>query len=99
AGLMRVSPLCFLIAALPCVVCAQVTIAGRVVDETGAGVGGARIELKGGGATVAAASSDRAGNFHVSLPVAGEYGIQAERLGFYLFKGAQQTFSGDTSEL
>src|SRR4051794_32437241 len=96
---MRVLPLLFLFAVAPTVVCAQVAITGRVVDETGAGVGGARVELKSASGTVTAASSDRAGNFHVSLAGTGDYAIQAERLGFYLFKGAPRAFSGPASEL
>jgi len=52
---------------------AQVSIAGRVVDENGAGIAGARVELRAaeGGAPVVA-SSDLAGNFRLNLPAAGE---------------------------
>ena len=68
---------------------AQVPITGRVVDETGASVSGARIEFQSPEFTVAA-SSDRAGNFALVLPAAGEYAIRTERLGFYRFTGKPQ---------
>src|SRR6185369_7892368 len=77
---------------------AQVTVAGRVVDETGAVIAGARVEVRHieGGPPVVA-SSDQAGRFTVNL-AAGEYAIRVERLGFYLFQ-KQQTLSGDRTEL
>lgn len=64
---------------------AQIPITGRVVDETGAAVGGVRIEFHSSEFTLAA-SSDRAGNFQVTLPAPGDYGIRADRLGFYRFQ-------------
>ena len=76
---------------------AQVSISGRVVDETGEGVSGARIEFRGneGSTPVAAVSSDLAGNFRLNLPSAGSYDIRAERQGFYVFHASGQNF--DTS--
>ena len=62
---------------------AQVTIAGRVVDETGAAIAGARLEFRpADGGAMAPASSDPAGNFHLTLPGEGDYAIRAERQGF-----------------
>jgi hypothetical protein len=84
---------------LPSLLSAQVAITGRVVDETGAGVDGARVELRAASGTTAAASSDRAGNFRVNLPTAGEYTIRAERLGFYLYQGKPREFEAGPSEL
>ena len=57
-----------------------VAIGGRVVDETGAGIPGTRVEARpvGGGATQTA-SSDQAGKFILNLPAAGDYTIRAER--------------------
>ena len=77
---------------------AQIAISGRVVDENGAGIAGARIELRESalrdsalhepaGEVKAAVSSDLAGNFRVSLPFAGEYTIRVERQGFFLYQG------------
>src|SRR5215831_10923967 len=81
-------------------VCAQVAISGRVVDETGAGVAGARVALRAaGGDVVRAASSDRAGSFQLALPAAGEYTIRAERLGFYLYQGKSRLFERGASDL
>jgi len=58
-----------------------------VVDETGAGVDGARIEFRPAQGAAVVASSDRAGNFRLTLPAPGDYAIKAERLGFYLYQG------------
>ena len=60
---------------------AQALVAGRVVDETGAGVAGARIEFRASGAVPVTASSDPAGNFSLTLPSEGEYALRAERPG------------------
>ncbi len=79
---------------------AQVAVSGRVVDETGAAVAGARVELRaaaGGGALTT--SSDPAGNFGLRLPAAGEYGIRAERQGFYLYQQASQRFDDGATEI
>jgi len=74
---------------------AQVAVSGRVVDETGAAVAGARIEMRLLDATISlAASSDRAGSFLLHLPAAGEYRIRAERQGFYLYSAAQRFTEG-----
>jgi hypothetical protein len=79
---------------------AQVAITGRVVDETGAGVAGARVELRAlSGDGTSAASSDRAGNFQMVLVAAGDYAIQAERLGFYLYRGSSRRFEPGPGEL
>jgi len=72
---------------------AQIAITGRVVDEHGAGVPGARVLLKMGTADPAAASSDLAGNFKISLPSAGEYAVRVERQGFYLYQGPARQFA------
>jgi hypothetical protein len=70
---------------------AQVAVSGRVLDETGAAVGGATVELKpASGGPELATSSNLAGNFSVSLPAAGEYEIRAERQGFYQFHAGQR---------
>src|SRR5438477_8799584 len=70
---------------------AQVAISGRVVDENGAGISGARVELRlPASATPYVASSDPAGNFNLTLPEAGEYIVHAERLGFFLYQGRGQ---------
>jgi len=63
---------------------AQTEVTGRVIDETGAGVEGARVELRGEDAAApAVASSDLAGNFKLTLKSAGIYAIRAERKGYY----------------
>lgn len=87
-----------------CLACAalraQVAIAGRVVDENGAAVGGAIVELRAvAGAFLATVSSDPAGNFRASLPAAGEYRIRAERVGFFLYAGRGQEFEAGSQQL
>src|ERR1017187_9800926 len=78
---------------------AQVAITGRVVDENGAAVEGARVEWHGADGVAIAASSDPAGNFRASLPAAGEYAIRAERLGFFLFTVSRQEFEAGPHQL
>ena len=78
---------------------AQVTIAGRVVDETGAGIEGARLEFRpADGGSMVPVSSDPAGNFRAVLATEGAYTLRAERQGFYLYKGSQ-TFDPGASQL
>ncbi len=95
----------FRLCVLPLVLCAsglqaQVSVTGRVVDETGAGVAGTRIEVRpADGGAPAIASSDKAGGFKVVLPSAGDYSIRAERLGFYLYQRRSQEFVPGGAEL
>jgi hypothetical protein len=79
---------------------AQVSVTGRIIDDTGAGIAGARVEVRPGpGGAPAVASSDPAGNFTLSLPAAGEYSIRAERLGFYLYQNRSQLLGPGPAEL
>ena len=79
---------------------AQVAITGRVVDENGAGIGGARVELWAPErANRYVASSDPAGNFSLNLAEAGEYRVRAERLGFFMYQGQGQNFDAGPSQL
>src|ERR1035441_10789023 len=58
----------------------QVTVAGRVVDETGAGIEGARVEFRpASGGNPVPASSDPAGNFRANLAAEGEDAIPTDR--------------------
>ncbi len=77
----------------------QSSISGRVIDETGAGIPSARVELRSGSGVSAVSSSDRAGNFKIALPEAGQYSIHAERLGFYVYQGAPRSFEAGESDL
>src|SRR5262249_55649042 len=90
----------FWISALSTVLYAQVNITGRVVDETGAGISGARVELRPeADAPAVTASSDTAGNFKLQAPAAKQYGIRAERLGFYLYRGRLENLEAGSHEL
>jgi len=91
----------FLAAALSCAgLQAQVSVAGRVIDETGAAIAGARIELRpAAGAAPAAVSSDLAGKFSINLPASGDYAIRAERLGFYVYQGRALTLNEGPTDI
>ncbi|MGA7234690.1 MAG: carboxypeptidase regulatory-like domain-containing protein [Bryobacteraceae bacterium] len=80
---------------------AQVVISGRVVDETGAAVSGARIVLRSSaeGPAESAASSDLAGNFTLKAPAAGSYDLRVEREGFYVFTSHAQHLGESGSQL
>lgn len=79
---------------------AQVTVSGRVVDETEESVSGARIEVRTTATSdpVVTVSSDPAGNFRFNLPAPGSYDIRAQRLGFYVFHVAAQSFAANVSQ-
>jgi hypothetical protein len=77
-----------------------VAVSGRVIDETGAAVSGARVELRlAEGGTAVTSSSDLAGNYKLTLPGPGDYLVRVERLGYYLFAGKPQRFEAPASEL
>jgi hypothetical protein len=75
---------------------AQVTVTGKVIDETGLGVAGAILELRcaGLGCTTPpstfSAVSDVSGNFPLRLPGAGTYTVRAQRQGFFVYTGSTQ---------
>jgi hypothetical protein len=78
---------------------AQLAVSGRVVDETGAGVSGARVTARTLDLSVSvAASSDLAGNFTLAMPTAGEYELRVEREGFYVYTGHNQRFDESQSQ-
>ena len=79
---------------------AQVAVSGRIVDETGEAVGGARVDMRAeGGEPHLSASSDRAGSFSLRLPAAGDYTIRVERQGFYLYQGSPHALADGSSEI
>jgi hypothetical protein len=81
---------------------AQIVVSGRVVDETGAAVSGARIVLRSSTheqPAEFAASSDPAGNFTLKAPTAGEYDLRAEHEGFYVFANHAEPFDESRSQL
>ncbi|HYA16435.1 MAG TPA: TonB-dependent receptor [Bryobacteraceae bacterium] len=79
------------IAKLALVVCAAlgsaqaaVTITGRVADENGAPVRDVRVTVSGG-ATSIGATSDAAGVFRLEVPEDGNYRVEAQSDGYFLF--------------
>src|SRR6478736_4986339 len=52
------------------------SVAGRVVDENGVAVAGARVEVSSG-STIVTATSDSAGNFNLEVSSPAEYQIRA----------------------
>ncbi len=84
----------------PAILCAQVTILGRAIDENGASVAGARVEFRSEAhAIIARANSDNQGRFQVELPAAGAYMIHAEKEGFYVLEAIPVAVGGDGSEV
>src|SRR5690349_18303034 len=78
---------------------AQVAITGRVVDENGTGVAGARVEFRITDGGVVVASSDPAGNFRTTLPASGTYSMRVERSGYFLYTNKAQDFEPGASQL
>jgi hypothetical protein len=74
------------------------SLAGRVVDENGVAVAGARVEVSSGSTTVTA-TSDSAGNFNLEVPSPGGYQIRAERLGFFIYSGKSVAFQEGPNHL
>jgi hypothetical protein len=70
----------------------QIRIAGRIVDENGAPILGARIELRPASGAAMPAVSGIGGRFQVTLPSPGEYSLRAERQGFYVFEERTRQF-------
>lgn len=81
--------------------CAEWSVTGRVADENGAAVAGARVELRGPGkaAARAAAVSDQRGRIRIEVPEPGVYTLRAEREGFFVLDRTEVEIGGETSEL
>jgi len=85
---------------MPVLVLAQVTVRGKVVDETGVGVAGARVELRIVERSVAVSVvSGNTGTFAVELKWAGFYEARAEHPGFFLLSGKQVDLRDGANEL
>ncbi|MCS6954006.1 MAG: TonB-dependent receptor [Bryobacteraceae bacterium] len=68
----------------PAVLAAQVAIQGKVTDENGAPVPGARLELRSASASQPfVVLSESQGRFALNLPEPGEYLLRAEKPGFF----------------
>jgi hypothetical protein len=79
---------------------AQVPVSGRVVDETGAVVAGARVEIRPtDGGTAVVVSSDPAGKFVAGVLPPGDYNLVVERQGFYLFRARAQRIEGPSTQI
>jgi len=74
------------------------SVAGRVVDENGVAVAGARVEVSSG-STIVTATSDSAGNFNLEVSSPAEYQIRAERLGFFIYSGKSVAFQEGPNHL
>ncbi len=96
------NPLTIVIFAVCCLpVAAQVLVSGRITDETGAAISGARVILHSTqpGAAEVAASSDLAGNFSLKAPAPGEYDLRVEREGYYVFTSHAQRLEESGKQL
>lgn len=71
----------------PLLLPAQVTIEGKVLDENGGAVPGARVIIRSGsGVEIAAATSDSQGRVRMQLSAPGKYSIHVERWGFFVLE-------------
>ena len=61
-----------------------VTVAGKVLDENGAPLRDVRVTVSSGG-TSAGATSDAAGIFRLEIPESGNYRVEAQNDGYFLF--------------
>ncbi len=75
-----------------------VQVTGKVSDETGVAVSGARLEFRSGDGKVFSAVSDVAGLFSFSLPEPGRYVVRCEREGFFRYQG-ESSLSPEGSHL
>ena len=63
-----------------------VTVTGKVLDENGVAVSGARVELLAAAPLIPiAVLSDHGGGFRIELERPGEYRVRSEREGFFVF--------------
>lgn len=77
---------------------AAVSVAGRIIDENGVAVKGARFEATSAAGTFTATADD-AGDFKVQLPAAGEYQVHAQQSGFFVYSGRAVLFQEGANEL
>jgi hypothetical protein len=63
------------------------TLRGRVLDENGQPVAGVQVKLEGLGKPKISALTDDAGYFSVPNLVPGEYGVQMEKVDFFILRG------------
>jgi hypothetical protein len=78
-----------------------ITIDGRVVDDNGAPVHGARVILAPPGTlkppAAGGVASDASGRFHIAVPGEGTWKVFAEEDGFFLFEKADLAVDRDTT--
>lgn len=83
-----------------CTLSGQVSVNGKVVDENGLAVAGARIEVRPAGAAGSLlAVSDSAGAFSVRLDRAAECAVHAERPGFFVFNAQKLELAENSQQL
>ncbi|HSW49617.1 MAG TPA: carboxypeptidase regulatory-like domain-containing protein, partial [Bryobacteraceae bacterium] len=89
-----------LLAALAAPLGAQVSVIGRVIDENGRAVPGARVEFRTAARPQAPFStSDVQGRFRLELDEPGEYSIRAQKEGFFVLEGARTLLATGPNEV
>ena len=79
---------------------AQVTVTGKVTDENGVAVAGARLEIApAAGGAVTTLISGQSGEFSTAFEAQGEYRIRAEKQGFFLLKQSAVTLRAGDNHL
>jgi hypothetical protein len=95
SGALRAA--CLLVCA-PGLLAAQVALQGKVTDENGAPVAGARVEFRRA-AQRFPALADTQGRFSLSLPEPGDYLLRAEKPGFFLLDHRPIRIQETTAEI
>ncbi len=97
---MRALPSAALLVWISGVLCAQVSVTGRVADENGTAVAGARLEFRDASRPEPFTTlSDVQGRFRLDLNRAGAYGLRAERTGFFVVTKADLDLNDGPNEV
>ena len=78
---------------------AEITAAGRVIDENNAGVGDAQVSCRSSTGETVTAVSDPTGVFTITFPQPGRYLAQVTRDGYFRLKDYAIDVGPDTSEI
>ncbi len=78
---------------------AEIVLSGRVLDETNAGVGQARVTLRATDSSPVSAVSDPTGSFSISLPAPGRYFAHVDGDGYFPLDGYAVDIQPDSQEI
>jgi hypothetical protein len=88
------------LATVPCIAAANPTLAGRVVDDSGAPIADARVSARAApDAPPAEAYTNAAGAFELALPREGRYLVTVERLGYFRLENRPVDIDAHSAEV